>query len=97
LRTEDPQLLFLGGGVPIIVNESVIGGIGVTGAGDGALNEACAQAGVDAILAATGGPAPEGSSEDAEAEAETAPTEEATEEAAEEATPEPEEEATATP
>jgi uncharacterized protein GlcG (DUF336 family) len=97
LRNEDPQLLFLGGGVPIIVNESVIGGIGVTGAGDGALNEACAQAGVNAILAATGGPAPEGAAEGTEAEATAAPTEEATEEAAEEATPEPAEEATPTP
>jgi uncharacterized protein GlcG (DUF336 family) len=83
---EDPQLLFLGGGVPIILNESVIGGIGVTGAGDGALNEACAQAGVNAILAATSGLAP------AE-EATTTPTEEATEEPAEE----PAEEATPTP
>jgi uncharacterized protein GlcG (DUF336 family) len=101
LGTEDPQLLFLGGGVPIISNDEVIGGIGVTGAGDGALNEACAQAGADAILAATGGAASEGSTDNAAAEATAEPTEEATEEAteepAEEATPEPAVEATATP
>lgn len=96
---QDPQLLILGGGVPIIVNDSVIGGVGVTGAGDGVANEACAQAGVNAILAATSGPAPEGATEEAteEPEATAAPTEEATEEPAEEATAEPAEEATPTP
>jgi uncharacterized protein GlcG (DUF336 family) len=93
VSTEDPQFLFLGGGVPITVNEEVIGGIGVTGAGDGTLNEACAQAGANAILAATGGAAPEGSTEAVEADATAVPTEEATEEA----TPEPAEEGTPTP
>ena len=85
------------GEVPIVVNEEVIGAVGVTGAGEGASNEACAQAGVNAILAATGGPAPEGAAEDAEAEDTVAPAEEETEETAEEATPEPAEEATPTP
>ncbi len=85
LRQMDPQLLLLAGGLPIVVNNAVIGGIGVGGAPGGNLDEACAQVGVDAILAAVG--------EEPTAEATAAPTEEP----AEEATAEPIEEATPTP
>jgi uncharacterized protein GlcG (DUF336 family) len=48
-----PGTLFLGGGVPLKVNGVSVAGIGVGGAPDGALDEACAAAGADAI-AATG-------------------------------------------
>ena len=65
LRNMDPQILILAGGLPIVVNETVVGGIGVGGAPGGNLDEACAQAGIDAMLA-------EGS--DAEAAAEPTPT-----------------------
>jgi uncharacterized protein GlcG (DUF336 family) len=83
LRQMDPQLLILGGGLPIVVNDVVVGGIGVGGAPGGQLDEACAQAGIDAILGS----------------GDTSAGEEATPEATEEATEEPEEEteATATP
>lgn len=53
LRQMDPQLLILGG-LPIVVNDGVVGGIGVGGAPGGHLDEACAQAGIDAILGAGG-------------------------------------------
>lgn len=51
LRNMDPQILILAGGLPIVVNETVVGGIGVGGAPGGNLDEACAQAGIDAMLA----------------------------------------------
>ncbi|MCE7980487.1 MAG: heme-binding protein [Caldilinea sp. CFX5] len=54
LRNMDPQILILAGGLPIVVNESVVGGIGVGGAPGGNLDEACAQAGIDAVLAEGG-------------------------------------------
>lgn len=44
-----PGTLFLGGGVPLKVNGVSVAGIGVGGAPDGALDEACAAAGADAI------------------------------------------------
>lgn len=47
-----PGTLFLGGGVPLKVNGVSVAGIGVGGAPDGALDEACAAAGADAIAAA---------------------------------------------
>jgi uncharacterized protein GlcG (DUF336 family) len=50
LRNMDPQLLFLGGGLPIAVDEVVVGGIGVGGAPGAQFDEACAQAGLDSIL-----------------------------------------------
>ncbi len=67
LRQMDPQLLLLAGGLPIVVEETVVGGIGVGGAPGGQLDAACAQAGVDAIMAATGA-APEAAATDAAAE-----------------------------
>jgi uncharacterized protein GlcG (DUF336 family) len=50
-----PGTLFLGGGVPLKVNGVSVAGIGVGGAPDGALDEACAAAGADAIAAAGAG------------------------------------------
>jgi uncharacterized protein GlcG (DUF336 family) len=47
-----PGTLFLAGGVPLKVNGVSVAGIGVGGAPDGALDEACATAGADAIIAA---------------------------------------------
>ncbi|WP_035783109.1 GlcG/HbpS family heme-binding protein [Arthrobacter sp. H14] len=44
-----PGTLFLGGGVSIKVDGASIAGIGVGGAPQGSLDEACAQAGLDAI------------------------------------------------
>ena len=44
-----PGTLFLAGGVPLKVNGVSVAGIGVGGAPDGALDEACAAAGADAI------------------------------------------------
>ena len=41
--------LVLGGGVPIEAAGSIVGGIGVSGAPGGDLDEACAQAGLEAI------------------------------------------------
>ncbi|HKU30188.1 GlcG/HbpS family heme-binding protein [Arthrobacter sp. NyZ413] len=46
-----PGTLFLAGGVPLKVNGASVAGIGVGGAPDGALDEACAAAGA-AVLAA---------------------------------------------
>ena len=89
LRQMDPQILILGGGLPIVVDEAVVGGIGVGGAPGGNLDEVCAQAGVDAVLTAVG----------AATDEEAAPAGEATATPAEEptATPAEEPEPTATP
>ena len=46
-----PGTLFLAGGVPLKVNGASVAGIGVGGAPDGALDEACATAGADALAA----------------------------------------------
>ena len=46
-----PGTLFLAGGVPLKVDGVSVAGIGVGGAPDGALDEACATAGAEAILA----------------------------------------------
>jgi uncharacterized protein GlcG (DUF336 family) len=42
-------LVMAPGGVPIEVGGSLVGGVGVSGAPDGAVDEECAQAGVDAV------------------------------------------------
>lgn len=47
-----PGTLFLAGGVPLKVNGASVAGIGVGGAPDGALDEACAAAGAAAIAPA---------------------------------------------
>jgi uncharacterized protein GlcG (DUF336 family) len=51
LRDMDPNILMLGGGLPIEIGGDVIGGIGVGGAPGAQLDEACARAGLDSIAA----------------------------------------------
>ena len=43
--------LMLGGGVPVESADSIIGGVGVSGAPGGAEDEACAMAGIEAVQA----------------------------------------------
>lgn len=50
LRDMDPNILILGGGLPIKVNGEKVGGIGVGGAPGGHLDQACAQAAIDKVL-----------------------------------------------
>ncbi|WP_426416367.1 GlcG/HbpS family heme-binding protein [Aestuariirhabdus sp. LZHN29] len=50
LRDMDPNLLILGGGLPLKVNDEKVGGIGVGGAPGGHLDQACAQAAIDGVL-----------------------------------------------
>jgi uncharacterized protein GlcG (DUF336 family) len=52
LRDMNDQMLILGGGLPIEIGGEVVGGIGVGGAPGAHLDDACAQAGLDAIGAA---------------------------------------------
>lgn len=52
LREMNDQVLILGGGLPIEIGGEVVGGIGVGGAPGAHLDDACAQAGLDAIGAA---------------------------------------------
>jgi uncharacterized protein GlcG (DUF336 family) len=52
-----PGTLFLAGGVPLKFNGVSVAGIGVGGAPDGNLDEACATAGAEAITAAATGSA----------------------------------------
>jgi len=51
------QMLMLGGGLPIEIGGEIVGGIGVGGAPGSHLDDACAQAGLDAIGAAPKAPA----------------------------------------
>ena len=57
LRDMNEQILMLGGGLPIELAGDVVGGIGVGGAPGAHLDDACAQAGLDAIGAASKIPA----------------------------------------
>ena len=52
LREMNDQVLILGGGLPIEIGGEIVGGIGVGGAPGAHLDDACAQAGLDAIGAA---------------------------------------------
>jgi uncharacterized protein GlcG (DUF336 family) len=52
LREINDQVLILGGGLPIEIGGEIVGGIGVGGAPGAHLDDACAQAGLDAIGAA---------------------------------------------
>ncbi len=52
LRDMNDEILILGGGLPIEYDGDVVGAIGVGGAPGGHLDDACAQAGLDAIGAA---------------------------------------------
>jgi uncharacterized protein GlcG (DUF336 family) len=58
LREMNDQVLMLGGGLPIEIRGEVVGGIGVGGAPGADLDDACAQAGLDAIGVAPKVPAP---------------------------------------
>ncbi len=56
LRDMNDDILILGGGLPIEYDGDVVGAIGVGGAPGGHLDDACAQAGLDAIGAARKAP-----------------------------------------
>lgn len=53
LQHMNDHILLLGGGLPIVIGDEVVGGIGVGGAPGGHLDAACAQAGLTSIGAAT--------------------------------------------
>lgn len=53
LRDMDSRLVILAGGLPIRINNALVGGIGVGGAPSGAIDAKCAVAGLQAIGAAT--------------------------------------------
>jgi uncharacterized protein GlcG (DUF336 family) len=57
LREMNDEILILGGGLPIEIGGEVVGGIGVGGAPGAHLDDACAQAGLDAVGAAPKVPA----------------------------------------
>ena len=40
----------LGGGVPIEAGGSIIGGVGISGAPNGEADDACARAGIEAVI-----------------------------------------------
>ena len=50
LRDMNEKILLLGGGLPIKMGDELVGGIGVGGTPSADLDDACAQAGLDAIL-----------------------------------------------
>ncbi|MDP5290993.1 heme-binding protein [Oceanimonas sp. CHS3-5] len=50
LREMHPDILILGGGLPIRVNDQLVGGIGIGGAPGGHLDQACAEAALKAVL-----------------------------------------------
>jgi uncharacterized protein GlcG (DUF336 family) len=58
LREMNPEILILGGGLPIDISGDVVGGIGVGGAPGAHLDDACAQAGLDVIGGAPKIPSP---------------------------------------
>jgi len=49
LRNMDDRMLILAGGLPIKIDDALVGGIGVGGAPGGHLDQVCAQAGIDSI------------------------------------------------
>ena len=49
LRNMDDRMLILAGGLPIKIDDALVGGIGVGGAPGGHLDHVCAQAGIDNI------------------------------------------------
>ena len=53
LQHMNDHILMLGGGLPIEIGDDVVGGIGVGGAPGGHLDEACSQAGLNSIGAAS--------------------------------------------
>lgn len=51
LKDMDDNLLLLAGGLPLSVNDTIIGGIGVGGAPGGHLDQQCAEAAIAKVLA----------------------------------------------
>jgi len=49
-QADFPNIVMIAGGLPVIVNGEVVGGIGISG-GAGGTNDGCAQAGIDAVAA----------------------------------------------
>ena len=49
LRNMDDRMLILAGGLPIKIDDALVGGIGVGGAPGGHLDQVCAQAGIDSL------------------------------------------------
>ena len=49
LRDMNDSILFLGGGLPIVIEGEVVGGIGVGGSPGADFDEACARSGLEAI------------------------------------------------
>jgi uncharacterized protein GlcG (DUF336 family) len=49
LADMDDRIILLAGGLPIRVDDEVVGGIGVGGAPSGQIDEDCAQAGLDSL------------------------------------------------
>jgi len=50
LQNMDENLLFLAGGLPIKVNDQIVGGIGIGGAPGGHLDVACAEAAIKSVM-----------------------------------------------
>ena len=50
LQNMDDNLLFLAGGIPLKINDQIVGGIGIGGAPGGHLDVACAQAAINSVL-----------------------------------------------
>lgn len=50
LQNMDDNLLFLAGGLPIKVNDQIVGGIGIGGAPGGHLDVACAEAAIKSVM-----------------------------------------------
>jgi len=50
LRDMGPRILILAGGLPIKADDQVVGAIGVGGSPGGDLDQACAQAAIDAVM-----------------------------------------------
>lgn len=49
LREMDDRMLILAGGLPIKIDDALVGGVGVGGAPGGHLDQVCAQVGIDSI------------------------------------------------
>ena len=49
MRNMDDRMLILAGGLPIKIDDALVGGIGVGGAPGGHLDQVCAQAGIDSL------------------------------------------------
>lgn len=50
LQNMDENLLFLAGGIPLKINDQIVGGIGIGGAPGGHLDVACAEAAIKSVL-----------------------------------------------